>query len=195
MLTTNDGRVAAQAERLRNHGASVPEEARHVGAAPWLMPEFEVLGFNYRMTDLQAAVGLAQLARLDGLLTEREALASSYRQALSDLDWLELPRTPRGYRHGWQSFVIVLRPESPVERDELMARLHRRGVSARPGTQAVPALSLYRQGVGTDTERFPVANMLHRRAMAIPLHNRMTVDDVGYVSEAIREAARERCAA
>jgi dTDP-4-amino-4,6-dideoxygalactose transaminase len=186
MLTTNDPRWAAEAERLRNHGASVPEEIRHHSAAPYAMPEFEVLGFNYRMTDLQAAIGLAQLARLDELLADREALARSYRDALADVEWMELPHVPPGYRHGWQSFVVVLRPDSPVGREELMAHLQRCGVSARPGTHAVPALALYRRRLGVRPHEFPVANMLHERAMAIPLHNRMTADDVAYVSEAIR---------
>jgi dTDP-4-amino-4,6-dideoxygalactose transaminase len=190
MLTTNNSQWAAEAERLRNHGASIPEEARHVSATPYQMPEFDALGFNYRMTDLQAAVGLAQLARLDELLAEREALARSYGDALADLEWLELPHAPPGYRHGWQSFVVVLGPESPVEREELMSRLHGCGVSTRPGAHAVPTLALYRRRLGVRPEEFPVANALHERAMAIPLHNRMTVDDVAYVSSAIRESAR-----
>jgi dTDP-4-amino-4,6-dideoxygalactose transaminase len=195
MVTTNDPALAAEVDRLRNHGASVPEEDRHASATPFALPEFDVLGFNYRMTDLQAAVGLVQLKRLDQMLAEREALAASYHASLRDLDWLQLPQTPPGYRHGWQSFVVVLGRHSPIQRDELMARLYERGVSARPGTHAVTALSLYRRRLGVEPEAFPVANMLHERAMAIPLHNRMTMDDVAYVSGAIRDLARERCVA
>jgi perosamine synthetase len=190
MFATNAREWAWEAERLRNHGASISEEKRHVAGNPYAMPEFDVLGFNYRMTDLQAAVGLAQLARLDELLTEREALARLYSEALADLDWLELPRSRPEYRHGWQSYVVTLEPESPVERDELMARLHRRGVNARPGTHAIPALGLYRARLDVRPEDFPVAKLLHERAMAIPLHNRMSADDVAYVTQAIRESAQ-----
>lgn len=188
MLTTNDARLAAEVERLRNHGASVPEEDRHLSAAPYAMPDFDVIGFNYRMTDLQAAVGLVQLERLDEMLTEREALAALYHEELAELDWLQLPRPPSDNRHGWQSFVAVLGRDSPIERDELMARLQQRGVSARPGTHAVPSLSVYRQRFVDEPEQFPVAQLLHHRAMAIPLHNRMSPDDVAYVGQAIREA-------
>jgi dTDP-4-amino-4,6-dideoxygalactose transaminase len=190
MLTTNDPHRAEEANRLRNHGASIPEEVRHTSDDPYELPEFDALGFNYRMTDLQAAVGLTQLGRLDDFLAERDVLANSYNDALGDIEWLQLPCVPQGYRHSWQSYVVVIRPESPVGRGELMARLQDRGVSARPGTHAVPALSLYRRMMGTEPEAFPVASMLHQRAMAIPLHNRMTEDDVAYVSTAIRESVR-----
>ena len=190
MVTTHDSELAARIDSLRNHGASIPEEVRHRSAAPYEMPEFNVLGFNYRMTDVQAAIGLSQLDRLDGLLTRRGELAQLYREALADVDWLRVPRVPEGFRHSWQSFVVKLEPDSPVEPDELMARLLERGVSTRPGTHAVPGLRLYRERLGEDLSAYPAAAMLEHRTVAIPLHNRMSGDDVEYVVEAIHEAVR-----
>lgn len=85
MLTTNDADLAARAEILRNHGASVSEEQRHHGPQPYILPDFNLLGFNYRMSDLQGAVGCVQLGRLDGFIAERERWCAYYDAALADL--------------------------------------------------------------------------------------------------------------
>jgi dTDP-4-amino-4,6-dideoxygalactose transaminase len=84
MVTTNDDELAEKVNVLRNHGASISEEQRHHGAQPYLLPEFNALGFNYRMTDLQGAVGVVQLRKLDGFIAERQRWASFYEQELAD---------------------------------------------------------------------------------------------------------------
>jgi dTDP-4-amino-4,6-dideoxygalactose transaminase len=181
MLTTDDDELAARFERLRNHGASRSEEARHVSDAPWVLPAFEEVGFNYRMTDLQAAVGIVQLGRLDRFVDERHRWARWYAAQLADLGWLRPPRVPDGYRHAWQAFVTVVGEDAPMERDRIMAALQERGIATRPGTHAVPSLGVYRREYGTDPRRYPQALMLERRTLALPLHNRMTEDDYAYV--------------
>ncbi len=185
MLTTNSGALAERATRLRNHGAGVPEEVRHNGPAPYHMPTFDDLGFNYRMTDLQGAVGLVQLGKLDRFVAERQEWAAWYRQSLARLQWLQMPYVPDGYHHAWQAFVTVVAPDAPLPRNEVMARLEKAGVSTRPGTHAVPTLGYYRNALGLDPAAFPVASMLHSRSMALPLHNRMTEDDFHYVVESL----------
>lgn len=183
MLTTADDQLAASAERLRNHGASLPEEVRHTGPQPFLLPDFDEVGYNLRMTDLQGAVGVAQLGRLDALLAERREWAAWYQEQLAGIPWLTCPKSPEAYLHSWQSFVVrVDQSRSPAPRNELMARLHDLGVSTRPGTHAVPTLGAYRQ----TAEICPVAAELQDTTMAIPLHNRMNADDYAYVVEAIR---------
>ena len=185
MLTTQDGALAERAERLRNHGAGVPEEVRHSGPAPYLMPSFDELGFNYRMTDLQGAVGLVQLGKLDRFVAERDRWARWYIQTLSRYQWLQMPLVPDGYRHAWQSFVTVVSPDAPLARNEIMERLHAAGISTRPGTHAVTDLGYYRDRFGTDPRGFPVASMLASQSMALPLHNRMSEEDYGYVVETL----------
>ena len=187
MLTTHDGDLAARAERLRNHGAAVSEEARHAGSAPYLMPEFDELGFNYRMTDLQAAVGLVQLGKLDSFISERAEWARWYADELGDIDWLSPPTIPAGYEHGWQSFVAVVGADAPSPRNELMSRLQDRGVSTRPGTHCVPALGLYRDAEGSSPARYPVALELEHSSLALPLHNRMTEADYAHVISCLRD--------
>jgi perosamine synthetase len=180
MLTTDDDELADRAEVLRNHGASVSEEARHAGAQPWLLPDFDVLGFNPRMTDLQAAVGLVQLGRLDGFLAERRSWAAWLDDRLAALPWLRPPAVPEGFGHSYQSYVTVVDPDlAPAPRNELMARLAAVGVSTRPGTHAVTGLGVHRDRVSAGA--CPVAARLEATTMAIPLHNRMDRDDFEYV--------------
>jgi dTDP-4-amino-4,6-dideoxygalactose transaminase len=179
MVTTDDGELAERARVLRNHGASVSEEARHRGSAPYLMADFEVLGFNYRMSDLQAALGLAQLHRLDGLVAERARWAAWYEDALADLEWLRTPVVPADHVHGWQAYVCVVEKGAPAERDEILRLLHESGIGGRSGTHAVTELGLYRDAAPP----CPTASLLHYRTLAIPLHNRMSDDDYAYVAE------------
>jgi dTDP-4-amino-4,6-dideoxygalactose transaminase len=188
MLTTNDADLAARAEILRNHGASVPEEVRHHGPKPYLMPDFDVLGFNYRLSDLQAAVGVAQLAKLDRFVDERDYWAQHYREALADIEWLSMPRAPQGDRHAWQAFVCYVDPQTaPKSRNDIMSILHDRGVSTRPGTHAVHMLGYYRNRFGLAPDDFPAARDCERQSLALPLHNSMTADDYSYVIEAVRD--------
>lgn len=191
MITTNNPQIAAAAAEARNHGASVPEEERHAGPRPWLMPAFRRLGYNYRMTDIQGAVGLVQLGKLDSFIAEREKRARWYRERLGDLDWLRPPRVPPGFRHGWQSFVTMVDPsKAPMSRDRILEKLQERGVGARPGTHAVHALDYYRDRFKLEPGDFPVALECRDRSLAIPLHNRMDEEDYLYVASVLRELDR-----
>ena len=182
MLTTNDAGIADHADRGRNHGASISEEARHAGPRPWRMADFDVLGFNYRMTDLQAALGIEQLRKLDRFIEERKEGARLYAKALRRLDWLTLPEVPEGDSHAWQSYVVRVDPQAaPMPRDDIMEALHAHGIATRPGTHAVHALGYYRDGFGLRPEDNPGSLDCARNTMAIPLHNQMTADDYAHV--------------
>ena len=182
MLTTNDTEIAAHADCIRNHGASISEEARHAGPRPWLLADFDVLGFNYRMTDLQAALGIEQLRKLDRFIEERAEGAGCYADALRQLDWLTVPEVPDGDSHAWQSYVVRVDPKAaPMPRDDIMETLQARGVATRPGTHAVHMLGYYRNGLGLRPEDYPGSLDCARNTMAIPLHNQMTSDDYAHV--------------
>ena len=191
MVTTNDSRLAEIADQLRNHGAAVSEEERHRGARPHVLPEFNLLGFNYRMTDLQGAVGLVQLRKLDAFIAERQRWAEYYRDQLADLPWLRMPAFAADGVHAWQAFVTSVDPATaPVPRDVLMDRLSERGVATRPGTHAVHLLGYYRDRFGLKADDYPVARDCHDNTMAIPLHNRMDADDYAHVVRSLHDAAR-----
>jgi dTDP-4-amino-4,6-dideoxygalactose transaminase len=185
MLTTQDAALAARAEMLRNHGARVSEEARHRAAKPYDLPDFEEAGYNYRMTDLQAAVGATQLPRLDGFIEERSGLADIYDELLARVQWLTPPVRPKNARHALQAYVVRVGPHAPVSRDDVLARLHAAGIGARPGTHSVVGLSAYRKR-GADPADYPVSTRLQRETIALPLHNHMTAADVERVVIALR---------
>ncbi len=186
MVTTNDSELADTMDRLRNHGASVSEEQRHRGPRPYLLPEFNLLGFNYRMTDLQGAVGLVQLSKLDAFVSERQRWAEYYREKLKDLSWLRLPIIPNSGNHAWQAFVTYVDPDrAPMPRNEIMERLQTQGIATRPGTHAVHMLGYYRDRLGLTPDAYPVARDCDRNTMAIPLHNRMEKADYDRIIDAL----------
>lgn len=189
MVTTNDTGIADIVDRLRNHGAGIAEEQRHHGPRPWLLPTFDVVGFNFRMTDLQGAVGRVQLTRLDRFIAERAEQAARYRAELGDLAWLHLPEEPADGRHGWQAFVALLGADAPIDRNPLLEHLQDRGIGGRPGTHDVPGLGVYRRRYGLDPANFPGARLCAERSLALPLHNRLTADEQGRVIAALREWA------
>jgi dTDP-4-amino-4,6-dideoxygalactose transaminase len=187
MVATNDDRLAEIVNMLRNHGASISEEQRHVGPKPYLLAEFNLLGFNYRMTDLQGAVGLVQLAKLDRYIDERQRWADYYTRELAALPWLRMPGVPAGYRHGWQSYVCYVdESRAPVPRNEIMERLAAGGVSTRPGTHAVHMLGYYRERFGLSPDAFRGARDCDRCSIAIPLHNRMSAEDYAHIVAAFK---------
>ena len=184
MLTTDDGQLAARMRSLRNHGAVTTMSA---AAGPGTMPDIDSLGFNYRMTDLQAVIGLVQLEKLDGFIDERARWARWYMDQLADIEWLTTPTVSNDYRHAWQAFVTVVdEHKAPLRRDDIMVRLASLGVATRPGTHALSELSYYRENFGVERARYPVATRLHHQSMAIPLHNRMCEADFQYVVDNLR---------
>jgi len=187
MVTCEDDDLAETINMLRNHGASISEEQRHKGPQPYLLPEFNLLGYNYRMTDLQGAVGLVQLSKLDQFIKERDRWATFYRAELAQLGWLRMPPLPIDGRHSWQAFVTYVDPSrSPFPRNEIMARLQEVGVSTRPGTHALHLLGYYRDRFGFSANDYPGALDCDINTMAIPLHNRMTREDYEYVINALK---------
>lgn len=187
MVTTQDDAIADLVQKLRNHGASISEEQRHHGPQPYILPEFDLLGYNYRMTDLQGAVGYVQLQKLNRFIDERKQWASFYSEKLSGLSWLKTPETPAGYRHGWQSYVTLIdEAKSPKTRNEIMKILQDKGIATRPGTHAVHMLGYYANKYSLRKEDFPNALRANDKSMAIPLHNKMTVADFEYVVDALK---------
>jgi perosamine synthetase len=190
MVTTRDADLAARMDKLRNHGAEISEEQRHKGPRPYLLPDFNLLGFNYRMTDLQGAVGLVQLGKLDRFIAERQRWAWFYRERLSALSWLRMPVFPETGNHAWQAFVTRVDPATaPMPRNELMERLQQRGIATRPGTHAVHMLNYYRDRFGLAPDDYPGARDCDANTMAIPLHNRMSDEDYDYVVQSLNEIA------
>ena len=187
MATTNDPALGEKLGMLRNHGASISEEQRHHGPKPYILPDFNLMGYNYRMTDLQGAVGCVQIKKLDTFINERAEWAAYYNRELADIEWLSLPDYSDDYAHGWQSYVTMIdESKSPYSRNEIMEKLQAVGISTRPGTHAVHMLNYYRELMGCQPDDFPGAKLANDCSMAIPLHNRMVAEDYEYVVRSIK---------
>lgn len=187
VVTTNDDRLAAILDTYRNHGASMSEEVRHRGPKPYELPDFKVFGYNYRLTDVQAAIATVQLRKLDSFIEERRKLADHYDARLQQFSWITAPMRPAGQTHALQAYVArVDEGRSPASRNAILAHLQAQGIGGRPGTHAVVGLEAYRTTYGTDPADFPVAMGAEAHSIALPLHNHMVAADVDRVVAALR---------
>ena len=184
MITTDDDALAERARKLRAHAMSVSDLERHRSDRV-ILEEYHELGFNYRMTDIQASIGLVQLRRLDELLRIRVAKAARYNADLAAVRGLAVPYTPPYATHTYQSYCVRLTPGSPLERDELMTRLLARGIATRRGVMASHLEKVYRDRVGVVS--LPITEDAARTTMLIPLFASLTDDEQSYVIDALRE--------
>lgn len=185
MLTTDREDWAARGRRLREHGMSVGAAERHQSRRP-VLEEYLETGFNYRMTDVQAAIGLVQLARLDELVAHRRALAARYHRLLRGVPHLRPVRDPAWGTTNYQSFWVLLEPGFPVSRDQLLHRLAEQGVSARRGIMAAHREPAY---AGHPHGPLPVTDRLTRDSLILPLFHTMTRADQERVVGVLAEAA------
>ena len=176
MLLTHRDDWAGLARSLRNQGRS--DDAR------WL--QHERLGYNYRLDEMSAAVGLAQLRRLDELLAKREAVAIRYDALLSSVDGVRPLAPPRtGMRLSWFVYVVRLAPE--IDRAGLMSVLSKRGIASRPYFPAIHLQPLYRERFGFRPGMFPHTEAAAESLLALPFHATLATEDVEYVCAAVAE--------
>jgi perosamine synthetase len=187
VVTTDDDGFAALIDTYRNHGASISEEVRHRGPKPYELPEFKVFGFNYRLTDVQAAIAAVQLGKLDAFIAMRRALADQYDAQLRQFDWIKAPLRPADHGHALQAYVaIVDEARAPASRNDILGYMQSLGIGGRPGTHSVVGLEAYRRVYGTEPAAFPIATQVEASSIALPLHNHMTFADVERVVAALR---------
>lgn len=183
MITTADRQLADRMRRLRQHAMTVSDLARH-SSRRVITESYAEVGYNYRMTDLQAAIGIAQMERLDDMLARRRHLASRYSQELSCVDWIAPPQQPANCRHNFQSYMIALKKDAPVTRDSLMQHLLDRGISTRRGVMAIHREAPYRDRAWE--ERLPNTRWVTDNTIILPLFDAMTEHDLDFVVECLR---------
>jgi perosamine synthetase len=182
MLTTNNAAFDAQFKLLRQHGMSINDRVRH-GSKEVVFEEHSVLGYNYRMTDIQAAVGREQLKRLPAIVQARRRLAARYREILADIPGLTLPAEPSYARSNWQSFSLRL-PERSVQR-EVMQSLLDAGVASRRGIMCAHREVPYQRSA---PYHLPESERAQDRNIMLPLFPQMTDDEQDQVARALRSA-------
>lgn len=190
MLTTDDREVAERARRLREHGMSVSAAARHLSRQPMIENYLEV-GFNYRMTDVQAAIGLVQLGKLDAMVQRRRELARAYQEPLADLPGLRTVEDPPWGESNFQSFWIELDADFPLSRNELLTALAAEGISARAGIMAAHRQPAYAEYGRVE---LPVTDRLTDNTLILPMFHTMTKAEQDHVIDVIRQAATSRSA-
>jgi dTDP-4-amino-4,6-dideoxygalactose transaminase len=181
-MTTGEGGMLTLASA--EHKVQVDSE-RNQGRAPdmdWL--DHDRLGFNYRLTDIASALGLAQLDRLDDLLAGRARAAGWYREALAGFEGLDLPcEDADGAVRGW--FVFVVQLPHGVDRDDTIRALAARGIPSKPYMPAIHLMSFYRERFGHREGEFPVCEDVAARSIALPFFPEMTESQVAEVAEAL----------
>lgn len=183
MVTTNRKDLADRVKCLRNHGATGPAFGADP-SKPYTMSTFDMLGFNLRMSDIQAAVGVAQMAKLDRLLAERRRLALRYSELLSGIEEVILPTDDPG--HTYQSYVIRLKADDRGKRNAIMERLAELKIQTRPGTHAVHRLGYYVNKYGLRPEQFPNACRAEDTTITLPIFPGMSDEQQKFVVDNIR---------
>ncbi|MBP9191366.1 MAG: DegT/DnrJ/EryC1/StrS family aminotransferase [Ignavibacteria bacterium] len=184
MITTSDESIYRKVKLLRQHGMSVNDRERHE-AGKLIFEDHIVLGYNYRMTDIQAAIGLRQLEKLDHIIEERRKIALKYIEELKDIDCIELPEEKTGYFSNYQSFSIYLKESAPVSRNEIMQKLLEAGISSRRGV-----LPAHRETSYLDNYKdlkLPVSEDACDRSFMIPLFIPMDSEDIEHVISTIKQ--------
>lgn len=184
MVVTDSRDIYRKLVMLRNHGQNTFEIENH----PGFMADCPIVGYNYRMTDIQAALGISQLEKLDRLIHQRNELAAVYHSQLRSLETVSLPSQRNDEACAWQAYVIMITTDmdSP-QRDDIMVRLKEHGVETRPGTHAIPLLSFYKAKYSIKPNDFPNTVEAFQRSIALPLHNHMIENDCKHVCECLRK--------
>jgi perosamine synthetase len=185
-LTTGEGGMVTTADEAIKERL---DSERNQGRAPdmgWL--DHDRLGFNYRLSDIACAIGLAQLDRLDDMLAARARVAAWYSELLAGVEGLDLPCPDSGGDvRGW--FVYVVRLPREVDRDEAVVALRERGVQSKPYLPAIHLMSFYRDAFGHREGEFPVCEDVARRSIALPFFPELTHSDAEQVADAVRAVA------
>ncbi len=185
MLTTTSEAWATRARRLREHGMSMSAAERH-NASSVVLEQYLETGFNYRMTDVQAAIGLVQLGRLDAIVQRRRQLAAGYHERLAGIDGLITPADPAYGVINYQSFWALLPPDFPISRNELLQRFMDDKIGAKRGIMAAHLEPAYG---GEGRSDLAVTERISNDSVILPLHHLLSEDDQDRVVDVIRIAA------
>jgi perosamine synthetase len=186
MVTTDRPDWAARLRRLREHGMSVSAAERHASAQPVVEQYLEV-GFNYRMTDVQAAIGLVQMGRLDDVIAVRRRIAAGYQQRLADIPGLTMAADPTWGTTNYQSFWVCLPDDLRLTQAEVLAALAAEGISARRGIMAAHREPAY---AGHAHGPLPVTDHLTTRSVILPVFHDLTEAEQDHVVRVLRRTLR-----
>jgi len=187
MLTTDDAAIAERARQLRSFAANISDRARHE-ARGVVFEEYHELGYNYRLTDVQAAIGIEQLGKLDRLLAARARVAERYDRAFASLPDVDVPARPAYATHTYQTYGIRLRGRTAADRDAMIRALVDRGISCRRGIAPVHLEPLYVRRFGALS--LPTTEEISDTSLLLPMFASLTDEDQSRVIDAVTELVR-----
>jgi perosamine synthetase len=204
MIVTDREEVAWLAASLRDHGAAKSDFVREKEKGGFLLGEYAFLGYNFRMTDLQGALGVAQFKKIHEIIEKKQKLAAEYNERMKQISFLRAPETPPGFFHSYQTYCTLFQPESAVScirkkdfasverlhgrRNKIMAHLEEKGISTRQGTHAVHIQKLYREKYDFQPMDFPASYVADRLTMALPFYPSITPEEIDYLFEHLKKA-------
>jgi perosamine synthetase len=189
MVTTDDDALAARISMMRLHGLSRDVRKRCSAEGTW---RYEVLeaGFKYNLTDIQAALGLVQLAKCDAMWRRRVAIAERYNQALPSLDAYRIPQVASEIQHAWHLYVILVEPDVlKIHRDQVIEELRQRGIGTAVHFIPLHLHPYYQRVWGYRPGQFPVAESYFERCISLPIYPGMSDGDVDRVVESLKDIA------
>ena len=195
MIVTNNPSYHEHIRKLRDHGAKVSDLQRHEGHQPYLLADHDVAGFNYRLTDIQAAIGVEQMKRSKKILEERRHIALKFIDNFHSLEYLKSPTSAEVDSHGFQSFACMFKPIDlnldNMEtihrlRNNWMKNLQSAGVSTRPATHAVHLLRYFKEKYALNAADFPNSLLANNCSISFPLFNGMSNEEQDYVIQQVK---------
>ena len=200
MLITDNEEIALKVQTLRSHGAGKSDLQRHNDKNGFLLPNFDVLGYNYRMTDFQGALGNSQMDKAREIMQKRRSIAKQYDSALSGIEQLILPSTSEGYTHSYQSYVCIFGGKESLEsqniqtidsinkkRNLFMRELENKGIATRQGSHAVHTLGYYKNKYHILEKDYLQSYKADRLSVSLPLYPQMTEMELEYIIKTIKE--------
>lgn len=188
-ITTNNKKFYKKCLELRDHGALVNDYFRHNSKKPYFMSDHAEAGYNFRMTDIQASIGLSQIKDIGKILSHRKKIAKKYDIGLSKIKWLKRVEIPKSYKNSYQSYVLRVEKYKNQIKDEklrnnLMIFLQSRGISTRPGTHAIHELAFYKKQNSNDLKK---SSLAYKTSISLPIYNSMNIKETNQVIKNILE--------
>jgi len=203
MLITNDENIAQKVSQLKDHGANKSDLIRHKEKASFFLPDFTLKGFNYRMTDIQGALGVCQMNKKDYIMNGRRKIAEKYNDSLSNLPQLKTPHVPKNYKHGYQNYTCIFTDGENIsnlnkvqidriniKRNHFMKKLEQMKIATRQGTHAIHILGYYKNKYNFKDEDFLMSYAADKLSVALPLYADMSDDEFDYVVSNIKVALK-----
>lgn len=203
MLITDDENIANKVSQLKDHGANKSDLRRHKQKGSFFLPDFKLKGFNYRMTDIQGALGVCQMNKKDYIMNGRRKIAKKYNESLSSLSQLITPYVPKGYKHGYQNYTCIFTDGENIsnlnkeqidrintKRNIFMEKLEQMTIATRQGTHAIHTLGYYKDKNNFKDEDFLMSYAADKLSISLPLYADMSDDEFDYVVSNIKDALK-----